>query len=200
MRKEYLPYIAIGQALAALLYPFAEVVLHDIRKNKIVAIFNSMSRRKVGDDSSLDDVLCQESLPDFFDPYFKTNWDGKKMKSTTITIKDSAEKPIGLLCINVEIQAFDDVRATLARFCGQEFAQPQPSLLFNEDWREKISLFVQDFLQKEQKSFKSLTRDEKRTLVLALYKEGAFKAKNAASYVADILNLSRATVYKYLAK
>jgi len=31
-----------------------------------------------------------------------------------------------------------------------------------------------------------------------LKKEGAFETKNAASYVADVLQISRATVYNYL--
>ena len=43
-----------------------------------------------------------------------------------------------------------------------------------------------------------LSKDKKQELIKALYREGAFKAKNAATYVADVLHLSRATIYNYL--
>ena len=37
-----------------------------------------------------------------------------------------------------------------------------------------------------------------RELVLALHAEGAFKGKSASNYVANVLNMGRATVYKHL--
>jgi predicted transcriptional regulator YheO len=43
-----------------------------------------------------------------------------------------------------------------------------------------------------------LNRDHKRELVLALHAEGAFKGKSAANYVANVLGMGRATVYKHL--
>jgi predicted transcriptional regulator YheO len=47
-------------------------------------------------------------------------------------------------------------------------------------------------------SLNLLTRDHKRELVLALHAEGAFKGKSASNYVANVLNMGRATVYKHL--
>ena len=41
-------------------------------------------------------------------------------------------------------------------------------------------------------------QDIKRELVLALHAEGAFKGKSASNYVANVLNMGRATVYKHL--
>mgnify|MGYP000384976042 CR=1 FL=1 len=38
----------------------------------------------------------------------------------------------------------------------------------------------------------------KRELVLALHAEGAFKGKSASNYVANVLGMGRATVYKHL--
>ena len=47
-------------------------------------------------------------------------------------------------------------------------------------------------------SFNNLTNVDKRNLVSYLYKMGAFGEKKAADYVAKILKLGRATVFKYL--
>lgn len=43
-----------------------------------------------------------------------------------------------------------------------------------------------------------LTRDHKRELIEALYAEGAFEGKSAPEYVANVLSMGRATVFKYL--
>src|SRR5436853_443253 len=70
--------------------------------------------------------------------------------------------------------------------------------IFNNDWREKINIYVSSYLKQHALRLKSLDKDEKKKLLLALHKEGAFNTKNAASYVADVLQISRATVYNYL--
>jgi len=60
-------------------------------------------------------------------------------------------------------------------------------LLFKDDWQEKINLYVTEYLKKEGLALKALTKEKKRELVHALYQEGAFQAKNAAAYIANIL-------------
>jgi predicted transcriptional regulator YheO len=44
----------VADAIAKLLHPFAEVVIHDLKKDTIVYIANPYSGRKVGDPSLLD--------------------------------------------------------------------------------------------------------------------------------------------------
>ncbi|MDU7807682.1 MAG: helix-turn-helix domain-containing protein, partial [Serratia marcescens] len=44
----------------------------------------------------------------------------------------------------------------------------------------------------------ALSREQKRRLVSDLYHQGAFKAKSAADYIANVLSMGRATVYKHL--
>ena len=47
------PYYSIGEAVATLLHPFAEVVLHDLRTGRIERIWNSSTDRAAGDLSRL---------------------------------------------------------------------------------------------------------------------------------------------------
>jgi predicted transcriptional regulator YheO len=77
-------------------------------------------------------------------------------------------------------------------------AKEKPEAFFKDDWKEKIHVFVSDYLQKEDLSFKTITKEQKQTLVRILHREGAFEAKHAAAYAADILGISRATIYNYL--
>lgn len=53
---------AIADAIATLFFPHAEVVLHDLRTQKIDHIANNLSKRAVGDDAALEDLL--ENTPD----------------------------------------------------------------------------------------------------------------------------------------
>lgn len=193
------PYIPIAQAIAALLHPHAEVVLHELEGQTIAAIFNNFSARKVGDPSLLEQEVDLQKFPDYFEPYYKTNWDGQKLKSTTATLRDDKGNPIGLLCINLDITMLADLRQLIDRFVQPKQAQ-LPRELFEDDWREKISLFVHNCLEQKGKTLAKLTKEEKRKLVCDLYREGAFRAKHAAAHVGLVLKLSRATVYNYLAE
>lgn len=190
-------YFSVAEAISLLLYPHGEVVLHDLRTQCITAIYNNFSKRKVGDESLLEEIAADQDFPDVFPVYLKTNWDGRKIKSVTATLRDQKGKAIGLLCINLDLTKWDELHQFLEGWITH-VSHPQPSLLFKDDWREKINLYVTDYLAKNGITLKSLSKDEKKALVLALHQEGAFKAKNAASYVADVLNLSRATIYNYL--
>lgn len=188
-------YFSVAEAINLLLYPHGEVVVHNLKTGKIAAIYNSYSKRKVGDESLIEEAADLSKLPDVFPMYSKTNWDGRKMKSVTATLRDKKKNPIGLLCINLDISRWEEFSHFLDQWVT---SKTQPEVLFKDDWREKINLYVSEFLKKEGSTLKSLGKEKKRNLVKALHKEGGFEAKNAAVYVADVLNLSRATIYNYL--
>lgn len=189
-------YIPIAQSIVSLLHPYAEAVIHDLKTGKIHAILNPYSRRKKGDDSLLENEIQSTELPDYFEPYLKTNWDGKKLKSVTSTLRDIQGKPIGLLCFNLDISQWETFKHLFELFVASPKTLPRE--LFIEDWKEKISHFIASRLHAKQLRLEHLTREQKKQLVFELHREGAFEGKNAASYVGDVLGLSRATVYKYL--
>lgn len=189
-------YIPIAESIVALMQPYVEAVIHDLKTGKIHAILNPYSRRKKGDDSLLDKEIQRAELPEYFEPYLKTNWDGKKLKSVTSTLRDSQKKPIGLLCFNLDISKWEEFSRLFEYFISTP--KELPKELFIEDWKEKISLYIVSRLQEKQLSLEHLTKDQKKELIFDLHQQGAFEGKNAASYVGDVLSLSRATVYKYL--
>ena len=96
-------YKPIAEAISLLLFPHAEVVIHNLHTGFIGAIFNNLSKRAPGDESSLDESDRLPDNQDVFPPYFKINWDGKKMKSVTAVLRSSRGKAVGLLCINLDI-------------------------------------------------------------------------------------------------
>ena len=51
---------AVADAIATLFFPHAEVVLHDLRTQKIDYIANNLSKREIGGDAALEDMLSED--------------------------------------------------------------------------------------------------------------------------------------------
>ena len=193
--KESLPF---AEAFSCLLYPFAEVVVHDLAKDQIEAIYNPFSKREVGDSSYLDrvDFKGSETL---IGPYEKTNWDGRAMKSISIVIRNPLGKAEGVLCVNLDVSVFESASQLIRNFLNhKESLSENSQKIFKDDLYEKINQYVQHYCHDNQVSYEALNRIQKKELILLLEKNGAFEGKNAANYVGRILGISRATVYNYL--
>ena len=191
-------YRTIADAIATLFFPHAEVVLHDVRTQKVDYIANNISKRVIGDDAALEDMLSGEVDERTIGPYEKLNWDGQKIRSVSSVLRDTSGTPIAVLCINLNISLFETAKQALDLFLSSSKLVPQPDALFRDDWQERINTFLHSWLRQRQLGLNLLTREHKRELVEALHAEGAFKGKSAANYVANVLNMGRATVYKHL--
>lgn len=193
--KEILPF---AEAFSRLLHPLAEVVIHDLEKDQIEAIYNPISRREVGDNSYLDRIDFDESER-VIGPYEKTNWDGRSLKSISIVIRNASGKAEGFLCINLDISMFETANQLLQTFLkNNRVISEQSQRVFKDDLYEKINLYVQNYCREHQVSIEALNRTDKKEIINALVEEGAFQGKNAANYIGRVLGISRATVYNYL--
>lgn len=198
--NEYLKtHIPMIEAVSALFAPFLEIAIHDLTTGKICAIYHNLSNRKVGDPSPIKELkISVNKFPDVFDPYYETNWNGHKIKCTTITVRDENKKPLFLVCFNFDTYLFQDLQLNLKTFLDVKKSSENPVEIFNEDWQEKIDKFISDYLANNKLLKKDLNRQQKQNLVEDLSKHGVFFYKNAANYVAKQLDLSRATIYNYL--
>lgn len=198
MKRTLQGAIPFAEGFARLLHPFAEVVVHDLELDQIIAIYNPISRREVGDPSYLD-RLKDDGSETIIGPYEKVNWDGRRLKSISIVLRGEAGKAEGFLCINLDVSQFESIKDLLQQFLGNGASLSEDTeRLFKEDLYEKVNIYVQDACRKRQVSLEALSRQEKRELVAELNAQGAFKGRNAASYIGRVLGLSRATIYNYL--
>jgi D-arginine utilization repressor len=194
--KKYEPVI---EGVIALFAPFVECAIHDIKTGKIVAIYNNISNRNVGDPSPLAELNTPvDKFPDVFEPYYETNWNGHKIKCTSVTIRDENQKPLFLICFNFDTSVFQDIQLNLKTFLEVKETADNPVELFNEDWQKKIDKFISDYLARNKLLITNLTREQKQAIIQELSKHGVFFYKNAAIYVAGKLRLSRATIYNHL--
>lgn len=193
--KNALPF---AEGIARLLRPFAEVVVHDLEKDSVCAIYNPLSKRDVGSSSYLDRINF-DTTETVIGPYDKTNWDGRPLKSISIVLRDTCGEAQGFLCVNLDVSQFQTTQNMLMEFLGNNLSmQIEDEKLFRDDLYEQINVFIQEYCRDNQTSLNALSRQSKKDLMILLEKQGAFKGKNAALYVSKILGISRATVYNYL--
>ncbi|WP_145488181.1 helix-turn-helix transcriptional regulator [Yersinia aleksiciae] len=190
-------YQPIADAIAMLFSPYAEVVIHDLASQSLVYIANNYSQRELGEDSNLSDLQFDQHSQ-VIGPYQKRNWDGRQLRSISTVLRDDQGQSIGLLCINLDITVFESAKAALDMFLSGHQLQPQPDVLFQDDWQERINTYIHNWLQQQQLTLATLNNVSRRLLIEALYQQGAFNGKNAAGYVAKILGIGRATVYNQL--
>jgi predicted transcriptional regulator YheO len=188
------------EGVVKLLRPYAEGAIHDLRQGKIVALFNNISKRKVGDPSVVTELdVDVKDFPDVFEPYYKTNWDGKKLKCTSITVRDESGAPIGLVCVNFDTSVFENMNVQLDAFLTlQGKGGLNPVEQFTENWRQQVAAFINDYTAKNNVALSALSKKEKAELANQLYDHGLFNYRDAAVYVGQKLGVSRTTVYNYL--
>lgn len=196
--EDIMVFAPIAEAVATLLKPHAEVVIHDLRTQTIAYIANNLSRREVGG-SSLAELKDIGSLgADVIGPYRKTNFDGRQLKSITSVLRNTAGEPFGLLCINFDIAPIEAARDALNLLAAFQGAGAQPSALFRADWQETVNAAIADFLGERGLAASALAREDHAALVEMLEQEGYFSIRNLVPYLARLLGISRATVYKHL--
>ncbi len=178
----------MAEGISHLLHPFAEVVLHDVRRDRILAIWNAFSKRKVGDPSLLRSLPAKHRDSSHYGPYEKTNWNGKRLKCVSVSLLDDQDAPM-LMCINFDISAFDPMML-LAKI-----PQQQPAELFAKNWRERINGLAHDWARSHDLHVDTLNAEQRLALVRHLDREGAFEARKSIEQMAAVLGVSRATAY-----
>lgn len=195
---ELLSQFAVADGIATLFAPHVEVVVHDLSTETIAYIANSMSHRDVGDPSQLGS-LNVNTAEAVVGPYDKTNADGRRFKSVTIALRNATQKPVGLLCINLDISAFEKIWNALEGFLLSSRRQDEVKALFAHDWHETINRFVAKWTAENRIQLSQLDKMHRRQLIEALHDQGAFEGRRATPYVARLLGVSRATIYSELA-
>lgn len=186
---------SIAEGINKLLHPFGEVVIHDIKTNTIAAIYNPISKRESGESSYLE--INDYRNATVIGPYEKTNYDGRKLKSVSIVIKNDKNELQYLLCINMDVSVFEQYRSILDHFLATSKNEEQ-DFLFKSDLNDKINHYIQKYCISHNLSITTLEKEHKQNVTLELKKAGALQEKNAIPYIARILNVSRATIYNYL--
>jgi predicted transcriptional regulator YheO len=181
---------ATATAITTLFHPHVEAVLHDVARDRVVAIWNAFSTRKPGAESLLDPELLADVPPgQALGPYEQVDRHGRRLSSVSVRVDDGRL----LLCLNFDRTALDSAALVLAAFAAPRVEQPDA--LFHRDWRAHLNGLVDDWCREQDVARAALDRSSRLDLVADLDARGVFDTRNAAAHVAAILGVSRATVY-----
>lgn len=216
-RKRIEKYIPLLKFIAEIVGDNCEVVLHDITnpENSIIAIENGyISGRKVGD--SLTDfvlkVLKDESYKDqdYICNYRALGAKGNAFRSSSLFIKNEENEIIGMLCVNIDVSQWMDVKDLVSKMIGfktniveadynyQEKKQVFENLNGNVD--SVLKTMIKNILNQYDTSPNRMSVDEKIEVVRSLNEQGAFLLKGGVSEVAKNLKVSEPTIYRYISK
>lgn len=202
-------YIPVAEGLAKTLGQHCEVVLHDLTdiSSSIIAIYNGhVSGREVG--SPVTNLALQAlrtaktSQEDYDLNYRNDTIKGKQIKSSSLYIKDETGQIIGSLCLNMDLThiaiaqaALNDMMAfadkTEEGRAAEKFAPTVTSLM---------EQMIDDCLKKTGKPIALMQKEEKIQFIHLLDEVGLFLIKGAVQHVADLLDVTKYTIYNYLDK
>ena len=191
-------YIAVVDGVSALIGQHCEIVLHsfeDLEHSAIYIANGHNTNRQVGSpmtDFALRSLhnMKSESVSK---PYFtRAKKSSGLMKSVTIAIRNSTQRIIGLLCININLDV--PVSQFLQNF--------MPATDYSETSAVNFASSVEELVEKTIEEITSdrmvANNNKNRQIVMSLYEKGIFDIKDAINLVAERLDISRHTVYLYI--
>jgi len=210
-------YIPLVSFIADIIGPHCEVLLHDVVdvQNSVIAIRNGyISGRQLG--CPLTDLglallenkayLNQNAVVN----YLSRTESGEKLRSSTYFIKDENNELIAMLCVNILISPDNQVVKDLAdKLINVVFANNgAANTVTNENEKVVESLHasienvvdsaIGKILEEYDIPVERMSIDEKTAIVQRLNANGIFKIKGAITKVANTLQASESTIYRYL--
>jgi predicted transcriptional regulator YheO len=187
------------RAVALLLGPYAEVVLHDAARDRVLAIWNPMTTRAPGDPSMLGELdRLQPSAHDVYGPYEKLLADGRRLSSVSAVLRTPDGQPSAVLCVNLDRSPLEQAAALLAGFAAPSEARPEA--MFEQDWTERVHQIIGAFVRARGRPVERLGRDDRLAVLTELDQAGVFAVRHAVPVVARALQASRSTVYALLSE
>ncbi len=193
---EQLDHIARG--LAETLSPFCEVVVHDLThpENAIMAIYNNLSERTVGDPATeLGLARIQDrDFPQVIANYANAFRDGRRAKSTSIGIRGARGDYVAALCLNIDLTLFNNFQSAINEFTKVETQEPPMESLSPANV-DALHSAIDQFAARRFKTPRSLKADERKALVKELKTAGFMDMRRAVDTVGAYLGVSRSTIY-----
>ncbi len=197
-------YIRTAEMLGKMFKPFLEVIVHDLKKpdQAIIAIFNgNITGRKIGDPTTdLGLKRLNNDVPDCIVNYTNMTESGVRLKSSSLVIRNKLNQVIGSLCLNFNVEPFHDFQSIMKDFL---LVSNNPFIDEQEQFNTKevnvdIEHSIKNYLTENAIKATNITKDHKMKIVQMLHKEGQFNKKSSVRLTAEILGVSKPTIYKYL--
>lgn len=195
-------YFPVADMLAETFGEDCEVVIHDLENpdSSVVYVANgTVTNRKNGQsfDHLVKKVLLSKNFKDdrLTNYMFETS-DHKKIKSSSVLIRNTEDEVVGMLCLNFDITSYVAAQRKLNSFLSAEDYEPEGEQVVNQDVMSVIDELILNIVG--DKDIKNLTRKRGVEIVKFMDEKGIFLVKGAVDKVADLMGVSKVTIYSYL--
>lgn len=193
----------VAEGIVAVIGTHCEVVVHDFSdpEHSAVVVTGDVTHRKPGapvPDLSFISGELDKDTPDQLNYQIKIN--EHTLQSSTIWIRNPEGNPIGAICINVDYADLNEARTLLDKLSAstRNVSDLVVSNTFAKDLDNLIELSARDYLlQKNLPAIEILSLEEKLDMVEQFEEKGLFQIRGSVQRVADLLKVSRASVYNY---
>ncbi|MCP3032363.1 PAS domain-containing protein [Halobacillus sp. A1] len=196
--------IRTADILVEMLGSKCEVAIHDFSdlEQSLIYLAGTLTERGIG--SPITDLVLRELQTDDgevndFANYKTVSKKGLVMKSSTVFLRDQHNKVIGALCINIDISLLIQIGGEIQDFIKFNEEKTNKENFYNTI-HEVIEDMTQRVLQKYHKTATLLEMEEKVDVIRELDKKGVFLMKGSTEYLANVLGVSKYTIYNYLQK
>ena len=183
-------------------YEFVLHSLEDLDHSVIKIINGHYTSRKEGSpitDLALNmlDKIQEEELAGYFS-YSSRNRKGEPLRSTTITVIGENERVIGLLCINFYLNTpLSSVIDSLIRATPENISHASAENFVNNP-SELIADAVEEVRKEVMAAPNITTQNRNKEIVLRLAARGIFRLKDSVVLCAELLGVSKNTIYMHL--
>ncbi len=198
-------YKVLAKGLADYLGEGYEIILHNLEDldHSVIAIFNGYhSGRGIG--SPITDLALpflenihknpkQRNLT-----YFSKSKTGQLLKSCTISIQGNKDRTIGLLCINFYLNT--PLASLVSSFSPEAASSTVGTVTENyvENSDDLIREAVENAKEKVFNDSSITAANRNKEIIRTLYCQGIFNLKDAILKIADMLSISKSTVYMHI--
>ncbi len=190
----------LADGLAEAIGKSCEAVVHDFEdpEHSIVAIANAhITGRKVGDTV---DVLGLQLLrnppPGDLLNYRTETKSGRVLRSSSIFLRKDSGEIFGAICINYDISELIKLQQWLQNSVLPVTGDVHEE--FEHDVDSILDHLIRDAVRSTGKEIADLTREDKIAVITYLENKGAFLIRYSADRVAELLGISKYTIYNYL--
>jgi predicted transcriptional regulator YheO len=139
-------------------------------------------------------------IPEKVINYKNESPDGKPLKSSTLTIRNSDKEIIGSLGLNYDISVFNQFSQVLSFFTQTDDSTSikEKEAFFYGSTKEDIQIAINHFRVSHGLTNKVFSRIDKVNVIAYLVKGGHLNKRGAVAIIGEALSITRPTVYKYI--
>ncbi|SEB38270.1 Predicted transcriptional regulator YheO, contains PAS and DNA-binding HTH domains [Paramicrobacterium humi] len=205
-------FAALVEPLGHTMPANCEVTLHDLSKlpNSIVAISGTVTGRSIGDPAT--DLLLEQAASGRFENrlgYETCLPDGRRLRSSTMIIKDVSGNPVAALCVNADMTVWEQIQHIAGGMLGASAAGTiEPAVravseksspeMFVHDVDELAAHLIRQAITATGIPVDLMQKRHKVEVVRDLKSRGLFMLKDAVELIAGELDVTRFTIYNYL--